>query len=932
MYATSTTQTRDAPAPVDDLERRVAFEAIRGRLFTTQAQPVAIGRFLVTSRVGQGGMGVVYSAYDPQLDRRVAVKVVRDLGRDEQEIERARRSLEREARAAAGLGHPNVVTIYDSGITGDSFYVAMEFVAGSTLRQWLRRQERTWTEIVRIFIAAGRGLQAAHAAMLVHCDFKPDNVLVGEDGRPRVADFGLVKHTSLRAEPPSLTDVHAPTLRSAEAGSTIGGTPSYMAPEQHDGVGIGPHSDQFAYCVALYEALFHAHPYPSREDPRRADVCDGELAKAHERGPVPRAIVREVLQGLRREPQARHPSMQVLVDRLERALRRRSLARWGLLGAAATSLAGVMGHAFASGEPIDPCADAAVAIEATWSEQTRTDVRSHLEGVAGPTEAEALTDRLTAHAEGWGRMRHESCEATHHRGEQSAELLELRTACLDRNLHAFSQVIAHMQGPSPVQAGMAQQLVEWLPPAESCAADVVRARMTVRSAHLGQTDRSRDAESERAYLEVAAQLDDARLELLVGRRADALALATAAEQAARAAGLRYLEAEATLVRTFLRIEAGELQGAEAELRRALALATEADDADIAAQVVVALLRLPRQGGPKVENRPLLVDLGRAWAARTRRTTVLRAQIDLEAATDIDADGKHDQALAIIDGALAAMAADGLQDHTVAGKLHMVRGQVLEAAGRLQDAEVELSALLARQRPRLPAGHVDLGNTTFLLGDVLRQLLRPARALPLMEEARSIYAARLGPYADRTLSAERNLGEIWQDLGEPTKAARAFEAALSGHQRAHGYFQPKQVTYLSELAELEHETGELVRARAHALAALTIAAKVFGREHPVTLAVGITLGKVALDRGELELARALLQTAYERLHGPKDDPAWAAEAAWHLARLAMRSSPPDRERALALTDEALEGFGRASGANARHFEEKIARWRETLAAH
>src|SRR5690606_12903858 len=185
------------------------------------------------------------------------------------------------------------------------------------------------------------------------------------DGRARVADFGLVRST---VAPPSLTEVHGPTGRSTQETSlTIAGTLRYMAPEQLATTELGPGCDQFAYCVTLYEALFGAHPYPSRSDPRLADVREGRLGKAHERTRVPRVIGRAIVRGLRREPSARHPSMQALVDELERALRRRSLARWGLVAAGAAGLAAATGYALA-GTPVDRCEHSAAAIEAQWSE------------------------------------------------------------------------------------------------------------------------------------------------------------------------------------------------------------------------------------------------------------------------------------------------------------------------------------------------------------------------------------------------------------------------------------------------------------------------------------------------------------------------------------------------------------------------------------
>ncbi|KAB2899208.1 MAG: serine/threonine protein kinase, partial [Kofleriaceae bacterium] len=228
---------------------------------------VAIGdtidRYVVLRRVGAGGMGVVYAAYDPQLDRKVALKLLRTgIGLGEGE---AKARLVREAQAIAQLSHPNVVAVYDVGNTREGdVYVAMEFVEGDTLTQWLHRWERPWRDTLDVFREAGRGLSAAHSSGLLHRDFKPDNVLVGSDGRVRVTDFGLARslvtgHTddSVRF---ALSATGNPLRVTLTATGAVMGTPRYMAPEQLRGEDVSAAADQFSFCVALYEALYGVHP------------------------------------------------------------------------------------------------------------------------------------------------------------------------------------------------------------------------------------------------------------------------------------------------------------------------------------------------------------------------------------------------------------------------------------------------------------------------------------------------------------------------------------------------------------------------------------------------------------------------------------------------------------------------------------------------
>ncbi len=220
-----------------------------------------IGRFEIEGPIGAGGMGVVYSARDPQLGRRVALKLLRP--GDFADSSGRERALA-EARAMARLSHPNVVAIYEVGSLGDELFIAMELVVGRTLRAWLESGERSWREILVMFLAAGRGLAAAHAAGLVHRDFKPDNVLVGDDGRVLITDFGLARLGGAEASGSTPSQSAGNLAQGASPLTPPGallGTPAYMAPEQLDGAGATAASDQFAFCTSLFEALAGQRPY-----------------------------------------------------------------------------------------------------------------------------------------------------------------------------------------------------------------------------------------------------------------------------------------------------------------------------------------------------------------------------------------------------------------------------------------------------------------------------------------------------------------------------------------------------------------------------------------------------------------------------------------------------------------------------------------------
>jgi hypothetical protein len=292
------------------------------------ARGVLVGRYTVLSLVGRGGMGEVYAAYDPQLDRRVALKILG--ARHGPGNTRAEARLLREARAIARLSHPNVIAVYDAGVVGDRIFVAMEYVDGQTLAAWLAAQPRSRTEILQVFRAAAHGLAAAHASGLVHRDFKPQNVMVARDGTARVTDFGLVQrlHTDEQpdgqagspARPDGALDL---TLSLTRQGELVG-TPLYMSPEQLKLEPTDARADQFSFCVALYHALYGEHPF--LEDGERGfgrlkeNVVAGRIRPAPARDTLPSWLRRVLVRGLATTPEARWPSMTDLAAELERAL------------------------------------------------------------------------------------------------------------------------------------------------------------------------------------------------------------------------------------------------------------------------------------------------------------------------------------------------------------------------------------------------------------------------------------------------------------------------------------------------------------------------------------------------------------------------------------------------------------------------------------
>lgn len=334
----------------DDLDATLAADGEAGPAARPArlARGSTLGRYMLLDEVGAGAVGVVFGAYDPQLDRKVALKLLAP--------RRARRPpsrdrLQREAQALAKLGHPNVVAVYDVGIHEEQVYVAMEFIEGETLGEWIESAPsltttsrtrllsagaapggiRPWREVLRVFVQAGRGLAAAHQAGLIHRDFKPENVMLSADGRARVMDFGLA-----RIDRDSESDS---AERSLEVGpltqsGAVMGTPAYMSPEQFAGGEVDARSDQFSFCVALYEALYGERPFDGETVGALVDALTaGSVREPIRDASVPAWVRAVVLRGLAHEPSERFESMQSLLDALAAdpvARRRRLALRVGL--------------------------------------------------------------------------------------------------------------------------------------------------------------------------------------------------------------------------------------------------------------------------------------------------------------------------------------------------------------------------------------------------------------------------------------------------------------------------------------------------------------------------------------------------------------------------------------------------------------------------
>ncbi len=561
-----------------------------------------VGRYVILGLVGRGGMGEVYAAYDPRLDRKIALKLLHETPGRGTSAHAAQERLLREAQSIARLSHRNVVVVHDVGAIDDEthgvrVYLAMEFIEGQTLAGWLAAEPRSWRAICDVFAAAGEGLLAAHEAGLVHRDFKPQNVMVGQDGAVRVTDFGLASDTSEVAEGDttmrnlahSAMQLTADTIALTGTGVLLG-TPLYMAPEQFLARPTDARTDQFSFCVALYEALYGQRPFPSDSlQTLVGAVVSGRVQPPPQKTRVPAFVRKIILRGLELLPASRYPSMRELLTALRAdPLRRRRTVAFGAAAALAAVVAAVGAQRVTTrGQRM--CQGAAGKLARIWeldpNGARRTAVHDSVLGTGRPFAEETWT-RVSALLDGYSRnwtgAYTDACEATHVRGDQSAEVLDLRMSCLDGSrgaVRALTDLLSHADGAAVVGAVDAAHA---LPSIERCS-DIAALRAVVPPP-TNATSRARVAE-------LQTRLAEAKVLADTGQWTEALRRIVPIVDGARAAGYEPLLAETLNDQAWLEIQLGSLAGAGKTQEEALRVALAAHRDDIAAEAATQLLGL-----------------------------------------------------------------------------------------------------------------------------------------------------------------------------------------------------------------------------------------------------------------------------------------------------------------------------------------------------
>ncbi|MEM9454298.1 MAG: serine/threonine-protein kinase [Myxococcota bacterium] len=896
--------------PDDHLEVERLESSLAERMFGVSSDPPRIGRFVILSRLGTGGMGVVYSAYDPRLDRRVALKLVRDGGRSRHLRER----LLREAHALARISHPNVVTVHEVGELDDRIFIVMEFVVGSTLKEWASARRRRWPEVLAVYRQAARGLAAAHVAGLVHRDFKPANALIGDDGRVRVVDFGLVRDerwSSASGEPseeisgPRSTAHAEPTRGTKASGSCLGpleasltrpntilGTPAYMSPEQFLQQAAGPASDQFSFCVALYEALYGERPFAGQTPlALMKHQLDGKLREPPRGAGIPAWLLTALRRGLCPRPEDRHASMDALLKILERDSARGR--RWfiglaGLAGAAATSSLLV-----ATPAPDLPCESSDRALRGAWGAKRRTTLQTHFDTLSTPY-ADTLGSRVLAtlddYVARWHQMHRDACLA-HHHGEQSGALLDKRMACLERRRAALDSVHEVLSTTDAAAFESAAMGVFALPPLypcedlESLAAEVPLPEDPVVAQEIEQVRQS---------------LARTRTLASAGQHTESYWATDASVTRARALGYEPLLAEALLMRGVVEMDPmSDGARVSATLFEALRAGLASGSDVVATEALIRRLYVEaiRVGGREIredEDYPLVESMLEHLPDPTRLRGLFLNNAGVIATTRQDfasARRYYQQALAVWMSApevnpidvlktrfnLATVAAD--EASQVAGMEHSTEALAREL-GPLHPLTIEFGCALARSTRDPLVAHRRLGERCKELDRVLPE---DHSRISTCRYDLGLMAARLGAFESATHQLDRAVA-LLEGKTPPLQvlqreASRGYALFLRGQpQRA---IEPLRVALarasdveprwlLSEVAQVHLMLGEVLMATSQSQEARGHLRQALERfedhgKHRVDMVT-----EQRLARSQLLLARALVeQPAEHRAPGRAD---------------------------------------------------------------
>jgi eukaryotic-like serine/threonine-protein kinase len=815
-----------------------------------------IGRYRVLHELGRGGMGITYAAHDIALDRDIALKVVRP---DVAVEEGAQTRLQWEAQALARLAHPNIVAVHDVGVHDGRTYLAMELVKGRTLDPRAMATTHTWQEVVQLFTQVGAGLQAAHEAGLVHRDVKPSNIMIGDDGRVRLLDFGLARAGDGRTPPPAGSpDGGRPD---SDSSSLLVGTPGYVAPEQIDGLPADARSDQFSFCVTLFEALYGVRPFTGRNARiLRSLIFHGIIRELPDEvaGRVPAWLHAAVVRGLAFDPAARWSSMRELLAMLQRAPVGRPWWRsnvavgagLGALAVAALALGTTTHEQPAAGM----CTGGRAQIEEAWNDQQRAAVGRALQANGSPYAADAwhrTATLLDRYAEEWLSAYVASCTAlaTNEAWSEDAwgEERLVQMQCLAERRRSLSVLVDELTQLHGQAVHEAVQATSRLPRIATCAdRNYLRTR-------IPPPEEPRVAEQVEAVRATVARAEELQK---LGKFEESLAILLPLRDTVAALGYAPVQVE-VLVRLGDLLEAnGAYEEAEDHLREAYFLARALAYHAVASEAASLLVVV-------VGRRMARYDEGHEW-------------------------GRHAQA------ELASAGED--MDRA---RLFFHLGQMMVKEGRYDDAAVHLyRALIIRERV-LGREHSEVAASLNGLGEVARLRGQDEDAARLYLQAYSIYEQALGPAYPRLAYPLSNLGLVRRRQGRHQEAAEYFHRAWVVWEQALG---PEHIELAYPLVGLAASYLELGRA-AEALPLAERALRLREQGH---------VGPGELAEARFIAARALLATT--RAAGRPAVPGANKEVrrALDLARQAAEAMASTPSAELQLDRDQIHAWLSASG--------------------
>jgi len=939
--AVGNARTEPGDAPEVDLDEARVQAQVEAALFGGPRRQIKIARFVVLSELGRGGMGVIYSAYDEQLDRKIAIKLLHLAGHGGPDD---KQRLLREAQSMAKLSHTNVVQVYEVGEHEGQLFIAMECVVGSDLRQWLRDGPHPWRDVVRVLTAAGRGLAAAHAADLVHRDFKPENALIDELGQVKITDFGLTRVRTSPVDAETLETVVPDGEGSDPADpltqtSDMAGTPAYMAPEQWVGAELEPATDQFALCVVFFEALYGTRPFAGTTLAEiAASVVGGTIIDAPRPSGVPERVLRAVRRGLSSHPADRFASIDALLDAVGRdpARARRDVITGGV---AVATLAGV--YALTGPKEVETCAGGEAAMAAIWDEARATQVRAAFSetGLAYADSASVATTRvLDEYVEQWAQVHRGVCERAA-KGERSGEHLDAAMACLDQRKVGLATTIEALTHADAQTVDAAFDVVLALPSVDQCT------NALALSTWLRQPEDAAVRETVAALRRRLARVDAAQaFGGLPAAKADAEGLSREASDVpyppVRAEALRLLGS--------LQERTGEIETAKATLSAALREAQAGRHLDVTQQVAEELAYLVgyRQGdraggvvfaelslgalqameGPDAERDGLLTTRGaiayrdgdyasaaalfeRAMELRMRTHGRQRPSVVGNLGTAYTKLDRLDDAWDLLHRALEQAEADKRHEHPDVASILVSLGTIQLMRGKLPEAAALYGRGVAIYRTSLGERGPELGTALGQLGVIHAMQGDNEQGLALLVEAKAVFVAAYGDDHADIASVLANTSIVLSSMGRMEEAAATDLVALRMRERLIGPDHPDLANSHSNYGSLLDELGRSVEAVEHLerAAAIFDRAAAGGKSKPASASTQLALALALrhLDRPTEALVHYERAVAIAHEH-PDHSRELAARAEYRLAQ-ALWDLGGDRKRARELAASAVDNY-------------------------